>query len=73
VPDKGLPSRIDKEFLQLNHKKDKQYNSNWAKNLNSCFSKEDTEMTKAHGKVISRYTDTSQKAPRYHFTPVPSV
>ena len=46
VTDKGLVSKIDKQFMWLNKKKKKI--KKWAKDLNRHFSKEDTQMVKKH-------------------------
>lgn len=47
MSDRGLISRIYKEFLQLNSK------NKWAEDLNKHFSKEHIEMAKKHIKIRS--------------------
>lgn len=52
IPDKGLLSRLCKEFLQLNNhthtQNPKHPDSEGAMDLSRCFSKEDIQMASKH-------------------------
>ena len=71
--DKGLISKMYKQFLQFNSRKIMTQSKKWAKELNRRSSKEDTQMANKHEKMLNMthyQRNAHQNHNEYHFTSV---
>jgi hypothetical protein len=74
ISDKGLITRIYREFKKLNSTKINEPLKKWATELNRAFSKEEIQMAKKHMKKCSPSLVIKKvqikTTLRFHFTPV---